>query len=264
MAPVDKAPSFMTLPAEIRLRIYVFVFAPSQNSLLKSYRKFFYHQRAPVHNCILRVNKQIYREALPEFHSSNTFHFIVDGRVQSGRIQIRATHEKHVKHLSIDMRTRFTPREDRMLATEMEVLGQQFTSLKTLTLHFILEIWSGDSAEYPRRGSGKNTAFALRGLLSTLSRMSIVVYGSPDNFAWWRESIAPEKNAWLQEQVVSSPDSMPTVYQPLNSSFNHPPPIILSSALFRYDGREAYVHTYKPDFLAQGQGGSEEQLEHGV
>ena len=249
MDPVDKAPTFMTLPAELRLRIYELVLIPSPDLLLKTSWKL-PRLKAPVDNRVLRVNKQIHRESLPQFYATYTFHFSIELHAQPSRTSIRDTHESYMKHLSIDTRVQFTPWNDDRLAREINVLIERFVSLRTLTLHFLPLPYLGYPTLYQKRIPGQKrrlgqmTISALRTLLSTLNKMSIVVYGSPDNLSWLRESITSEKDAWVREQVVRSPGVKP--------AFVGPSMFITGSRLEdQYRAQCSMIHafhTYKPGF----------------
>lgn len=205
--------SLLSLPPELRLAIYRFLFRTTDKYTLHrledviSQRKAFAPGKIKLfNNSILTTCKKIHTEALPLFYASQVFHYTID---QSNFLAGPATTEAYLgrmKHLSIDItvsRQSFTEL-DTIISTHVNTKLKHHTNIRSLTLHIIPESEAGTlpSIITPTHTSlsfGQGAAAtALKSLRSRIDRLSIVYFGGWHDLHNLREAVADDAR-WVEE-----------------------------------------------------------------
>lgn len=195
---VKRAPTFTTLPLEIRLQIYGYNLSSFKRTLRRR-EDCDQHTKIKVFDTgLLAVNEQLNAETVPLLYANHTFHYSV-----SSRPSIPSHSLKWLKHASIGFTTRAGLPADAILATRIQELAASSPNLRTLTLH-VIEIDSNASSMkgVQQLSPVGHWARAARGLLPRLDRLSIITCGVWARREDFRQFITAEGSQWAEEALI--------------------------------------------------------------
>ena len=189
-----------TLPLEIRLRIYDYIYS-IKHTLRRQAECSLHSVVKPFNTSLLAINKQINAETVPIFYACHTFHYDA-----SRRSSIPSHSFEWLNHVSMDISTRTGSRVDVMLATQIQELDKCCPALRTLTVHFI-KIGINDSCGSivaPLTPDGR-TAEAFQKIHPRLDRLSLVVFGYWGCLEVFRRSVTTYDRPWVEEVLGDWP-----------------------------------------------------------
>ena len=214
-----QGPTLITIPTELRLKIYLCLFQASNTHLLRRRTgidddKVIEKLAHTFNNSILFTCRKLYQEALPVFYANMTFHhssttgglsriairipekpWANDERVRQGCMPLFSDKLHLIVHLSLDLEVIDSRNTDAVLSNQITEFAQHCPQLRTLTIHLLRDKWRVQ--DFPVSSATGN---ALRQLRPRLDSLSIIVLGSRPHkvLPKLRLSIADKKD-WAGE-----------------------------------------------------------------
>ncbi|KAF6217551.1 hypothetical protein HO133_006889 [Letharia lupina] len=206
---------FLSLPIELRLTVYAYVFSNRRKRTLRRLEDLT-NQRQPSEiqkiklfsTAILTTCKTICAEALPAFYTSQTFHYSAERDGLFRQPTIPAQCMKWVKYLSLDITTEAGNGVDGILATHVRNIVTHCIKLVSFTLHIPVLAYKTTiplSQLQSKLTQKSATAKALRALRARVDRLSIVTLNPPNGLLGLRRGIVNVDSAWVTETFSEWP-----------------------------------------------------------
>ncbi|MCJ1453487.1 hypothetical protein MMC28_003834 [Mycoblastus sanguinarius] len=218
---------FMVLPVEVRLTIYEYALATSQEITLRSPAELAVRldirgdqdYRSDFEICsytnLLLVCRQILQEAVRIFYSGNKFDYSII-TVKSRSIRYWGMHLQFMTNVSIDYmdHSPFLPhcesaQVDGRIATQIQFVDCSCPNLRTFTLH-ILNYYMRHLHE--SLGNNSRTSSALLAMKHRVKWLGIVTSGNELTLQGFRQIIAPRED-WLLHYLSKWPGISIDEYQ---------------------------------------------------